>query len=1227
MVNMLSSYNKPTQIEDIDTIDFTQLYENVTKIYNFWEERIGELWNKTQALEDLRRNFLESSLYNNDYLNISLQGFSISDNDELIVTLENVFLEKENEEIYYFWTHYFKNFFTDEQEIKAVEKDYIISDFKVLDIKKIIKKRLELLEHYFAFKKDYEYEIVSHLPIIPFRIYCNIYTSGILSTANQDKEKVSFIIKYLRRELESKWNIEKEKMTQKLYRITTEYWYFDVIFRDTESNINWITNHEFLPRGIYLQFFNMKKEQTDEIVTRMKENIEKIKTMLKKQTRVKKLTKSTIKNLIMALASFNTQKKFMIDRTGVLMQEYTSLEKLGELYYAPMVVNLLSVILEDLENGEEDIFLYKGKPIKTYLDFSAYNDLLESIVEERTNHIKIYLKRRILLLYRENHKSLYGSLKKIALVYKHLEGDCTYIFDSVIAEGYGDYIDVSHINLFLDVISAENKELFIENVLLKLIKIYPLRISKWKVDDFELYTKINSFPLSEKLQKEFDNMLVSALSSLFFENSQMANKSFVKVIKLSWMNKYISDPQLFQDKYKDVIYKKYQLSLMKWDIEFIWTKNVDFKLYNNLHKDHISYFIENILIPDIFCRIHKDKTKKTYNKVEVMLKKWNLLQLLKQLGYPNALYKAIFNWEDINTEKKKICNKILWHWKFLENVEINDYTSKWLADISGKIFVVNQSNISEDDYLKIPSSIAVLSEDIQLKLVDSQSEPVLVKLAQRQDLTEQVQNILVEHDKDNVKIAYLETERDTRNNEVLEKIVSNSDEIICLLMLKRFPKLEEQVLEKLINHRSEKVRIEVAKRTDLPEWIQDMIAEDRKDIVKMAYLDVEREARSDEALEKIADNSDETACLLMLKRFLKLKEEVLEKLMNHRSEKVRIEVARRTDLSEWIQDMIAEDRKDIVKIAYLETERDTRNYGALEKIADNSDETACLLMLKRFPKLGDRILEKLVNHRSGKVRMELAKRVILPEWVQEKIAEDNKDSVKIAYLETERRERSRAALEIIASNSDSYTCLVMLKNFPKLMEWILEELMNHRSDKVRIEVARKTNLPLWIQEMIAEDRKDTVKTAYLETERKTRSDEILEIIASNSNTVTCLTMLTKFPKLEELILEKLLNHRSEKVRIEVARRTDLSEQLQKKLAENLNNAEKMAYLETEREIRSDEALEIIASNSNTVTCLTMLTKFPKLEELILEKLLNHRSKKVREETSQYIKQRAKLLWN
>jgi len=58
----------------------------------------------------------------------------------------------------------------------------------------------------------------------------------------------------------------------------------------------------------------------------------------------------------------------------------------------------------------------------------------------------------------------------------------------------------------------------------------------------------------------------------------------------------------------------------------------------------------------------------------------------------------------------------------------------------------------------------------------------------------------------------------------------------------------------------------------------------------------------------------------------------------------------------------------------------------------------------------------------------------LTQRIQEKLAEDNKEIVKLAYLETERKERSDEALEIISGNSDEKICLALLEKFPNLEE-------------------------------------------------------------------------------------------------------------------------------------------------------------------------------------------------
>gem|GEM_PF-2998191 len=66
----------------------------------------------------------------------------------------------------------------------------------------------------------------------------------------------------------------------------------------------------------------MEKEKTDEVHTNVEKIVKKIEAMLEEKDRVKKITKATIKNLVMVLASYDKQREFMIDRTKKLAREY-----------------------------------------------------------------------------------------------------------------------------------------------------------------------------------------------------------------------------------------------------------------------------------------------------------------------------------------------------------------------------------------------------------------------------------------------------------------------------------------------------------------------------------------------------------------------------------------------------------------------------------------------------------------------------------------------------------------------------------------------------------------------------------------------------------------------------------------------------------------------------------------------------------------------------------------
>ncbi len=539
--------------------------------------------------------------------------------------------------------------------------------------------------------------------------------------------------------------------------------------------------------------------------------------------------------------------------------------------------------------------------------------------------------------------------------------------------------------------------------------------------------------------------------------------------------------------------------------------------------------MENILFPDIFSKLHKNKDTGIYEKVEETLKRWNLIKLLVQLDYPDEVYDNISKIDNIAREWKKICAKVLWHWEFLKEKIIVDYTIKWLTGHISEIMMPNNSETSEA-YLKASSIATRLPEEMQRKMAIHRDTKVRIALAGRKDLTKETQEILVKDSEESVKIEYLETEREERSNEAIETTAENSDEKTCLLLIEKFPTLEEWVQGNLVTHRSVKVKIALARKKYLTQRIQEKLAEDNKEIVKLAYLETERKERSDEALEIISGNSDEKICLALLEKFPNLEEWVQENLAKHRSAKVRILLVGRQDLTDRIQEKLADDNKETVKLAYLQSEREERSNEALEIIARNSDEKICLYLLEKFPNLEEEVLENLVAHRSIKVRISLAKRKNLTDRIQHKLLDDTKEAVKLTYLETEREERNSDAFEVIAGNSDEKICLYLLKKFSNLTEEAQENLSKHRSAKVRKKLAGRKDLTQRIQEKIADDNKEVVKLTYLKAEREERNEDAFQIIAGNSEEETCLLLLEKFPNLPESVLENLRTHRSKNVK-------------------------------------------------------------------------------------------------
>jgi len=107
-----------------------------------------------------------------------------------------------------------------------------------------------------------------------------------------------------------------------------------------------------------------------------------------------------------------------------------------------------------------------------------------------------------------------------------------------------------------------------------------------------------------------------------------------------------------------------------------------------------------------------------------------------------------------------------------------------------EIMMPNNSETSEA-YLKASSIATRLPEEMQRKMAIHRDTKVRIALAGRKDLTKETQEILVKDSEESVKIEYLETEREERSNEAIETTAENSDEKTCLLLIEKFPTLEE----------------------------------------------------------------------------------------------------------------------------------------------------------------------------------------------------------------------------------------------------------------------------------------------------------------------------------------------------------------------------------------------------------------------------------------------------
>ncbi len=848
----LSSKNNSIWIENIEKTDFTQLYENVSKVYNFLDEEIENLGDETKAIKKVNQEFKIFTLYKNKYISVLLQQLEIDEKWEKIAILKVHFLWEEAERIASFWLFYFKDYFLEENRIDG---GFSMCDFDVLSIKTIIKKRLNLVHQYFAFTKDYILQ--SDISLQMFDIYRELN----IESRKYEKEEIVMkrlwiIMKYLYNELKRTEKIEKmDWYNEDIFslELKTEQWKIKIISLKYQLKER---------RWIYIHFFDMEIESAEKIFRKINKIIKKINIILQEERRIKKLLKSFSQDLFMALSFLWNETDFMIKKTTKLIEEYENLIEKWEIYTAPMRLGLLNIILDNLENNHN---------FYPYLKFGGYKKMLGAIADDNEALILEYLERRILEIYANFPHSSDKQLEQVLSVIYLLNRNFVYIFNKVIEKGYGSEIKIIHIEYILNLLDEGNKIYFLSAFLDDFMIRNPLIIENDEIVGLKLYNQILTYPISNEKREKFEQMIVNVVVRYLEKNPNLIALDLKELLVSLGVNKYVENIDDFISKYSDWIYNQFYSSILEQDAKLVWKETIDFDKYDKLSTNLVNSFIKKVLIADILYKLHTNQSIELVETSEDGLKIRYLLELIEKIWYSDVIYKKVS--ELGNYELIEYYDRIIGDYNILKDQKIDDYSIEWIKKIIQNDFAKNRQNmtlnissLSKEDCIRILKNLEFLTEKEQMDLANHRSNKVREELAKRDELKSKVQIKLAKDKKEEVLLAYLGNDKSTKTTKALEIVAGR-----WFL----------------------KASIKLAEREDLEYSVQVELAKSNIEKALIKYLETKKRRQSTEALNIISKKGSEEVCLALLENIEDLPETTQENLANHRSNKVREELAKR----------------------------------------------------------------------------------------------------------------------------------------------------------------------------------------------------------------------------------------------------------------------------------------------------------------------------------------------
>ncbi len=748
MLNSLSSHSNSTELEKIEDLDFSQIYDSISKVYDFFDDTFWDCGDIEETQNILKEKFENYIIYENTFIKISIYILSI-ENEKISASLK---VDTNYRPAVKFGQEYLEWQFIERKGLPYDEHfNFIHTKFNVIEIKTEIKKRLNIIRQRLNFEKKWYYFLFPsyRIPYLTEKALYkkfnikkdkNFRSFSIVEKNFLYEQKIYTYFHLLMNNLKEIWNITQKFIG--LFELEINWDVFDICIYESENILI----------NIYIWAKNMPLDKIENVYNLVSKYIEKIDNILEEKKRLSKIVRKNKKRLYNVLIGKFSNEINIRQNLEEILLEYKKLQEIWEILYSPKVIDLLEDMLQALD-GVYDI------RISDYI-VQEFNSILQYISQESESNLIQYYKKVLIyfLEKKSNHLDKFKNL--IYKIDKFSESDCIKVLWDSLININSDYMDI------IIEIMGLSRPRFIASIYKTNMKYdindnQNIDINKYKnLSDYIPY-------LSDDDMELYENIIVCVGAQYMVKYPNYIN-NLDGLIKDYKLEKFIEDISMSEVKYSAKVYNKvYEYCIAK-DKELIGKQEIDISVYysidsKNIDKKNIDVFCNNILLPYIIYKLHIEKDKKIVDKCIHNLQKWYLTRTIRLLECDDKLiYNNFYKFPPL-----EYCNQILKYWYVIANKnKLSDYTKKWLDIILEENY--NKDLFFDKDFLESLmvdeiKAIAFLEthsnfpKEIWVRLAGHSSVEVRKKLALFwPKLAVEVQKVLAEDKEEEVVLNLLQ---------------------------------------------------------------------------------------------------------------------------------------------------------------------------------------------------------------------------------------------------------------------------------------------------------------------------------------------------------------------------------------------------------------------------------------------------------------------------------------